>query len=77
MYVCMYVCMYVYVGSSDPYVQVTLLPQWKYVESNKKVYKTQVMKGTLDPYFNKQFLMYADTYVAIMPGKSPNSVLQT
>ena len=45
-------------GSSDPYVQLTVLPQWKFTESNKKgPYKTQVEKETLDPYFNKEFHM--------------------
>ena len=47
-----------YLGSSDPYVQLTVLPQWKFTEANKKrPYKTQVEKETLDPYFNKEFQM--------------------
>ena len=54
-------------GSSDPYVQLTLLPQWKY--GSKKTYKTQVEKSTLDPYFNKEFSMYE-----ILPPSLPPSL---
>lgn len=46
-------------GSSDPYVKLTLLPQCKFPESSKKQFKTQVVKATLDPYFDRDFLLWA------------------
>ena len=44
-------------GSSDPYSTLVLLPQRKFVESSKKTFRTPVIKATLDPYFDKDFLL--------------------
>ena len=44
-------------GSSDIFVYIWLLPQLVFTESAKKKHKTQVVKGTLQPSFCKEFMM--------------------
>lgn len=46
-----------YAGSSDPYVVLTLLPQWQFPDTYKKTFKTHIVKESLDPYFDKEFKM--------------------
>lgn len=44
-----------YAGSSDPYVEVLLMPEDRL---NVKAVKTESIKSTLNPYYQKEFNMY-------------------
>ena len=43
-----------YTGSSDPYVEVLLMPEDRL---NIKAVKTDHINGTLNPYYQKEFNM--------------------
>lgn len=42
-------------GLSDPFVELSLLPEWQFTASAREFYKTAVHKQTLDPVFNEEF----------------------
>ena len=44
-------------GLSDPFVELSLLPEWLFPESAKELFKTTVQKQTVDPVFNQEFKM--------------------
>ena len=45
----------IYLGLSDPFVQLTLMPSWIFSESSGKCFKTTVQRRTLNPFFNETF----------------------
>ena len=45
------------VGLSDPFVELSLLPEWLFPESAREFFKTTVHKQTVDPVFNEEFRM--------------------
>jgi len=52
---------YLCAGSSDPYVEVLLMPEdWL----NIKAVKTDHIKGTLNPYYQKEFNMYVKQFLS-------------
>ena len=44
-------------GLSDPFVELHLMPKSSFKDSSEKTFKTQVLKQTLDPVFNDEFLL--------------------
>ena len=44
-------------GFSDPYVELTLMPDWLFPDTVKKKFKTAVHEKTLDPFFNEDFFL--------------------
>ena len=42
-------------GLSDPFVELSLLPEWLFTASAREHHKTAVHKQTLDPVFNEEF----------------------
>ena len=47
-------CVVVYSGLSDPFVELSLLPNWLFPD---KQAKTSTKKQTVDPLFNEEFLL--------------------
>ena len=48
-------CQLNYIGKSDPFVVVHLLPTDLFPKVAEKNYKTDVKKQTLEPFFNEKF----------------------
>eukprot|EP00731_Ephydatia_muelleri_P029270 Em0020g914a len=55
-------------GSSDIFVYIWILPQLTFTECAKKKYKTDLVKGTLEPNFCKEFIMPANKDCLKMEG---------
>ena len=44
-------------GLSDPFVELVMQPEARFEACSDQVFKTHVMKATLDPVFDQEFLL--------------------
>ena len=63
-------------GLSDPFVELSLLPEWQFTACAREFYKTAVHKQTLDPVFNEEFklwdnLSFSDWFSISIDHKEP------
>ena len=54
---CVCLCVHVCTGLSDPFVELSLLPEEMFSDSSEKQFKTTVQKQTLDPFYHEEFML--------------------